>query len=192
MNLENIDLLKVIPENFRDDIETRCFAKAFNAIFKDATAITNKIPIYARLDNLTSLECDALAIEMHVDVYNSDWDIERKRVACKNSYLWHLHKGTVWILKDYIKSIIGSAQIKEWFEYNGLPYHFKPTVDYVNNAVESTALEELRQSILMYKNQRSIIDGFNINYKATNGTRFVGISRVKMVLLSKPLEVTEE
>ena len=33
MNITNLDLLQLFPENFRDDIDIKCFASAFNSVF---------------------------------------------------------------------------------------------------------------------------------------------------------------
>ena len=184
-DLNNIKTLDIMPENLKDDIETQCFSAAFDVLLKSQIDKIKYIKFFSRVDSLNDLELLLLAKELHVDVYDENWTLEQKRVACKNSIKWHIYKGTPWMLEDYVQQIYGASTLEEWFDYKGLSYHFRILIDFINNPFDASVLEKIREAIHIYKNKRSKLDDLAVRTFAASGQRFVGITRTKVFVFTK-------
>ena len=57
--------------------------------------------------------------------------------------------------------------MKEWFDYTGLPYHFKLELDASKNGVSLQTLKRSDEIINTYKNVRSVYDGASIKATAS-------------------------
>lgn len=184
-NLENIRLIDLLPDNLKEDVESICFASSFDEIIKGALSKTKYIQFFSRVEDLTSEELALLAKELHVDVYDETWELEQKRTACKNSIKWHIYKGTPWMLENYVQQIYGNSKLEEWFEYGGLSYHFRILIELVNNSFNANSLDKMSQAISAYKNQRSKLDGLNLNIVSScqpKAVSFLKSESVKMIL----------
>lgn len=187
ITLETVKLLELLPDNLKDDVESICFASAFDEIITDAREKTKYIQFFSRVDSLNSDELALLSRELHVDIYDENWSLEQKRTACKNSIKWHIYKGTPWMLENYVVQIYGNSKLEEWFEYGGLSYHFRILVEILNNGLNDNVLEKISQAILNYKNQRSKLDGVKLNVVSACTPPAVPIlkSDITTIILSK-------
>ena len=60
-----------------------------------------------------------LAWSLSVDLWKDSWTEETKRAVIKASIEIHSHKGTPWAVEKYMEAIGITAEVLEWFEYNG-------------------------------------------------------------------------
>lgn len=120
------------------------------------------ITIYPNINNLPSDIVDQLAIQLHVDFYDTTLDLATRRALVKNAIRWHSKKGTKSAVTELLATVYQRAGLLEWFEYGGEPYHFKVTVDgtYKDITKKSTAMK-LVNSV---KNVRSWCDDIEITY----------------------------
>jgi len=161
------NFVDLLPPNLKEDPDSIAIGKAFDSVFNSMfPGMLSKLIIYANIDNAGDEVLDVLAPDLHVDVYDKTWSLEKKRSACKNSQIWHVFKGTADIVKDVAKPLVGGASIKEWSEYNGLSHHFKVLFDVVNEAFNEVKIDELIRIANKYKNLRSKID--EIEYTTTS------------------------
>lgn len=113
--------------------------------------------IYPRIDELDSDLIDELAIQLHVDFYDTTLPLAKRRALVKNSIRWHMKKGTKAAVMEVVTAVFGSARVEEWFEYDGEPYHFRV---YTGGAFNGTSQkEEIIKAIDSVKNVRSWLDG---------------------------------
>ena len=151
MNITNLDLLQLFPENFRDDIDIKCFASAFNSVFPKFIEKIIRIRLFSRIESLNSNECDFMAHELNVDFYEQGWSLQQKRDTLLKTFYFKLYKGTAKVISDYIANIYNSADVVEWFDYNGLQYHFKIVIKNINIAVNQLLIESFDKIIKKLK-----------------------------------------
>lgn len=185
--LDDTKLKDLLPDNLKDDIESICFSAAFDEIVKNIFAKTRYIQIFSRVDSLNSEELTLLARELHVDVYDENWTLTKKRAACKNSINWHINKGTTKILSDIAQSLIGSSIVREWFEYGGLSYHFKIFFNIENDSFDIAKIQELYKITEKYKNLRSKLDGLDYLLASKDKAQFLALSTMGKTIFIEQL-----
>lgn len=164
-DLQNLKFVDLLPPNLKDDPDACAIGAVIDKFFQIEIEKNKKTAIYSDISNQTHEVLDALAPDMHVDLYDQTWNLEKKREACINSQNWHDYKGTPEVLEDIARSLIGSAKVQEWWEYGGKRYHFKISFNLINETLDTYTLEQLGDIVRKYRNLRSKLDG--INYKTT-------------------------
>lgn len=121
----------------------------------------NQALIYPNIDTLDEDLLNYLGKQQHVERFKESLSKESKRGLIKNSFLLHKRKGTVWAVKTAISEIFAPAQVKEWYQYNGRPYYFKPLINLTDArvAISKSDKAELLKIIDETKNVRSWLDG---------------------------------
>ncbi len=122
------------------------------------------LKVYIDADTADENTLDHMAAEMRADFYDKNFDTETKRQLVKDAYIYKMYKGTPFAVERLIKTIYGQGEVKEWFEYEGEPYHFKA---YTRNRIE---VEENREKFIRaigsVKNLRSFLDDIIIVYNS--------------------------
>ena len=127
-------------------------ADAFTALWGNVDLPT----IYSRIDELPESLLDILAKDFKIDWYNFDHPIETKRAVIKDSFYVHKHLGTVGAVKRALSDVWPSYSLEEWFNYGGVPYHFRVAIADSDFTVEKR--EQAIRYINMVKNVRSWLD----------------------------------
>ncbi len=125
MKLEQIDLVKLLPEFMRGDRANRGLAAGANIVLRDVATKAKLLTVWNRIDSMTDEQLDELAWELNVEWYKSTADIQTKRAIIKSSDKVHAKLGTKWAVEQIITDYFGSGAVREWWEYGGEPYHFK-------------------------------------------------------------------
>lgn len=125
MKLEQIDLVKLLPEFMRGDRANKGLAAGTNIVLRDVATKAKLLTVWNRIDNMTDEQLDELAWELNVEWYKSTADIQTKRAIIKSSDKVHAKLGTKWAVEQIITDYFGSGAVREWWEYGGEPYHFK-------------------------------------------------------------------
>ncbi|WNO10550.1 phage tail protein I [Teredinibacter sp. KSP-S5-2] len=68
-----------------------------------------------------------LAWAVSVDYWESGWSVEQKRQAIADSLFVHQQKGTLASIERVLANLGVTANIREWFEFNGPPHTFELT-----------------------------------------------------------------
>lgn len=155
MNIKDYNIADVLPESINRD-NVREVAKVVDEKLHELDAMSELVSIYPRIDKLSSNLIDALAIQLHVDFYNTTLPLDKRRTLVKNSILWHMKKGTKLAVEGVVSAAFESSTVQEWYEYGGSPYHFKITTECVTT--EKGVLDEIRRAIDSVKNVRSWLD----------------------------------
>lgn len=178
--LINSSFIDLLPPNLKDDPESIAIGKSFDGVFDTLfPKVIDKVLLYCNIDNLGHELLDVLAPDLHVDVYDKNWSLTKKRLACKNSQSWHLYKGTAGIIKEVAKPLVGDAQIIEWTKYGGLSYHFKAIFNIINQAFDETKIKELANIAGKYKNLRSKLDGIEYIQTSKADVQFLSLNTVE-------------
>lgn len=114
-----------------------------------------------------------LAWALSVEEWDPDWPEFTKREVVKNAVKLHFHKGTPWAVEQAIIAA-GSpnARVVEWWEYSGLPYHFKIEVDALGDSVPNETVTRMQRAIDQYKNVRSVQDALDFNLSVQSSVYF--------------------
>lgn len=171
-NIYNADLIGTMPFSISQDKEVQRVAKAVEANLNLAAKCIPLVAVYARIDELPEEILDSLAWQFHMDIYDDGADIEVKRNYVKTAIQYHRYKGTVWAVKEATAAVSKNAEVKEWFDYGGEPYHFKAVTEKPISTLEE--LRSLIQTMMDAKNVRSWLDG--IEYKTASAYKLFSIS----------------
>lgn len=175
--LINSSFIDLLPPNLKDDLESVMIGKAFDSVFDTIVPkVTSNVLIYSNIENLEHAVLDVLAPDLHVDIYDKNWDLDKKRQACINSEDWHLYKGTIGILKEIAQPLIGDASVKEWYEYGGLSFHYKALFKIINDFCTENKIDELNRIANKYKNLRSKLDGVEYIQTAKANINFLPLT----------------
>ena len=123
--------------------------------------------ILPRIDEITDENLlNLLAWQLHIEGYELAITTQQKRNIIKNAFLLHKYKGTPYAVKQVFASLGITAELQEWFQYNGNPYMFKIWLDTVISDEETYI--ELVNLINEYKNVRSWLDSIGVHREYTD------------------------
>lgn len=173
LKLENEALKQTLPSSIGSDktVQDICDAIAFKLVnINSKTALLLLLP---RLDQLSEALVDELAWQYHVDFYDYAASIDKKRALVRQAIAHHRYKGTPAAVEEVCTAVFQSAQVKEWFEYDGSPYHFQ--VILIEEPVpDETVIDNLVRAIKVTKNTRSWLDGMSF-FRTINGIQYTGV-----------------
>lgn len=164
MNRQEYAIADRLPESLdRDNL--RDVAQVIDEKLHELDALNELVCLYPRIDKLSSNLIDALAIQFHVDFYDTSLSLEKRRALVKNSIKWHMRKGTKGAVQELVQTVFESGAVSEWFEYGGEAYRFK--ID-ILTAPEITQenLDLIVKVVNTVKNVRSWLDGIGFKRKS--------------------------
>ena len=125
MRLNDLDLIRLLPQFMRDDDAVKGLAAGINAIIPSLSAGCETMSTWDHIDSLGEEELDELAWELNILWYDYNATIAVKRDIVRNSDKVWRYIGTKWAVENVIKSYFGNGHIEEWFEYGGEPGRFR-------------------------------------------------------------------
>ena len=164
MRLKDIEFLKLLPAFMREDTAIIGMSKGVDEVIKMFAGFADNMSTWAAIDNLTEAELDELAWELNIQWYEPDAAIEIKREIVKNSDLVQQRLGTKWAVENVITTYFGSGNIKEWFEYDGEPGHFR--IESNNPSVTNEQLNKFIRILNKVKRKSAFLDGVFITLGA--------------------------
>lgn len=162
-----------LPESLnRENLQQ--VAQLIDIKMHELNMLSELVSIYPRIDELSSALIDALAIQFHVDFYDTTLPLDKRRSLVKNSVRWHMRKGTKGVVQELVQTVFDSGIVKEWFGYEGEPYHFR--VDLLS-APEITPenIDLIVKVVNTVKNVRSWLDGLGFR-RETTGVTYYGVA----------------
>ncbi|OLN21392.1 phage tail protein I [Domibacillus antri] len=179
-SLENIDLKKLLPTALKNDTFTVALADALNTQLKDALQRTD---IVDPKKTIPAHLLDFVAYENHVDFYEPSLpEVVKRELIAKSDYL-HEIKGTPAAVEELITTIFGEGLVEEWFDYDGLPYHFRVVTN--NDEVTNERAHSFIKALNTVKNRRSVLDNVIIRQTEHMGNYFGGVVHIGENILIK-------
>lgn len=154
--IDDVSLLELVPPNLQtnpDVIAVGC------AIDKQWQKLANKIKYvltYVDIDNASSKVVDMLAVELNVDFYDQSLPLATRCTLVKNGYKYKVFKGTAWAVEQAVDNVFADTYIREWFNYDGEPYHFEAVV--AMELPDEATTNRIIAVINKTKNVRSVLD----------------------------------
>lgn len=161
INIFNFSLTDIMPQSLLNDPFVKALAQALDP---ELRAISNEIikcVLLPRINSLDEQVIDHLAVQLHVDFYDTSLPLATKKTLVQNSIRWHKIKGTPAAVEEIIEAIFGGGKVIEWWEYeSGEPYHFK--VESFNPNISQSEADRFLAALYATKNTRSWFDGVTI------------------------------
>ena len=112
--LSDISFADLLPDSISGDETVQNAAKSLDGEIQAINDLLEVPALYARLDELDERAVDLLAWQYHVDFWEPDLPLDRKRDLVRYSIAWHKHKGTPWAVRQsLIWAGFGDATIQE-------------------------------------------------------------------------------
>lgn len=162
----HVSLKEILPPSISSDEEVQRTAKAIEENLNMASRLIPMTAVYARIDELPESVLDALAWQLHVDVYDEDMSLAQKRKLVKNAIKDHKYKGTPCAVKSVVEVLLNYAKVEEWYEYGGSPFHFRVSGE-SGPIPNGDKLQRLVDAINEVKNVRSWLDGVSFQRRKT-------------------------
>ena len=102
IKLDDVDVLKLVPEFMRNDAAVQGLAAAVNSLIKAPGARIKTARVWDQIDRLTGAQLDELAYELDIDWYDKDLPLENKRALVKSADLVHSRRGTKWAVEQVL------------------------------------------------------------------------------------------
>ena len=189
MKIDDSKLLQIVPYSIATDETVQNVAKSLSV---DLNGVTEKIRnalIYSRIDEADNALLDSLAWQFHVDIYDTAYTLDQKRLLVKEAVKDHFYKGTPYALKTAL-SIISDAELEEWFDYGAAPYHFRVHLKRMpKNADEYNKVDSICQTT---KNVRSWCDGVQCDIDVNWPIYVGGAKQIKKSITIYPMGTDEE
>lgn len=174
-SIYDVPLNQTLPAALQFDPRVVALSTALAEMLQvNARLIVKTDGIYYRIEELEEKVLDILAADLHADWYDYNGTIEQKRTVIKNNVAIHRRMGTVTGLKTVVESVMGSAELLEWFEYGGEPFYFRVNID-AADLTETEKFEKLLQAISIYKPVRTRLEKV-VAYAKIDTTIGVGLA----------------
>ncbi len=147
-------LVASLPYSITRDTDKEKLAQVVAEELVKNVNFTDYSAIFPRIDGLPEEVLDILAYDLKIDWYEADAPLWNKRQAVKDCILVHKFKGTKYAVETALRSMYNSAEVTEWFEYDGEPFHFRVNV----YGSTGSGLKTLYLKIQYAKNLRSVMD----------------------------------
>lgn len=153
-------LTDIMPSNISRNPEVQALSYALQQSCRLLYQYSQKIYIYACLDEQPEKVIDLLAVELRTQYYSNTLDVETKRKLVKNTLIWYMSAGTPEAVEELVSTVFGEGEVKEWFEYGGQPYCFQIKTDAV---LTEHMADYFAKMIRRVKNARSHLDSIEIH-----------------------------
>lgn len=152
------NMLHALPDVLKNDSGTAALASCTAAALAEQKAEIDSLILYARMDELPEPLLDLLAQDFKVDWWDGDYSLEEKRQTLRDS--WHVHRtlGTKAAVETALSAIYPNTKVMEWWEYDGLPYHFRLSINVSSDETSSLKHQRVMARLELYKNLRSQLD----------------------------------
>lgn len=117
-----------------------------------------QIYAYAFVDQAPEYVLDLLATELRVKYYSADLDIDTKREIIKNCMTIALKDGTKFAVERLLQIIYGGGQEVEWYDYDGIPNHFRLEIE----AIKTFDFEIILAILDYVKRKTARLDGITM------------------------------
>lgn len=157
-NLSDAKIKDILPSSIAEDQIVQDIGETSDRYLHD---IFEKLQCILLLPNLNVLPeeiIDSLAWQYHVDFYELDMPIAKKRDMVREAIYWHRIKGTPAAVEKVVTAVFRSATVQENWEYGGDPYYFR-VADVSEPLTDPDTITRLVTAINSAKNTRSWLEG---------------------------------
>lgn len=164
LELKNNALQRILPSSISGDATVKDIVQAISGRLAQLGEQAELVLILPHLKKLPEEIVDELAWQYHVDFYDVAADITKKRELVRKAIARHRYKGTPAAVEEVCSAAFDTAEVVEWYEYGGEPYHFR--VRMVQESIpDETTMAEMVKAVNSAKNTRSWLDSLVFCYR---------------------------
>lgn len=160
------NILSVFPLALRQDSSMRALAEAAAELLAQRPGEIERLAIYPKIEELPEALLDILAYDFKVDWYDYNYTLDEKRKTLKGSWLVHKRLGTKYAVESAVSAIYPNANVQEWFEYGGEPFHFRLNLNASEKSMSVEQHNRVLKLVQYYKNLRSHLDAVQYTIEA--------------------------
>lgn len=157
------DFLELLPESMKQDKRYVALAKAVAQEERRIASEIWRVLIWPNFSGLSDDVMDILRYDLNISQEEFQGTTEEKQKILTAARFARRKAGTKSAVLRSIDAIFAKADVKEWFEYDGEPYHFLVNVDATDIRTTQETYDSLLERILKAKNLRSELDGIAIS-----------------------------
>jgi phage tail P2-like protein len=128
MNIENVEIRRLLPEFMKDDRAVQAINNVLEPEIRNLAARLPLLQTWDKLDEVSEAELDELAWEINIPWYRADYALDLKRRLVNKAISQLDILGTPAAVEAILEDIFVSASLEEWFDYDGEPHHFRVNV----------------------------------------------------------------
>lgn len=162
INLYDSNITDILPEVLSEKPEAAALGYAVKMAARRFLDYCEGISVYAVIDKAPDSVLDMLAAELDAPYYDYMLETEKKRKIIINTLIWYISAGTPKAVEELVKNVLGTGEVKEWFEYGDEPYYFKVMTEEV---MTEQVHEQFSSMINRVKNVRSHMRGIEVKRK---------------------------
>lgn len=125
IDLRTGELADILPDDFTRQPQVLAISYAIKQAYDAFLEKQDLILLYAFVDQAPEFVLDLMMHEMRVKYPGEELSSEVKRSLIKTAMLVSIKDGTNWAVKQMIDAIYGGGYVTEWYEYGGIPNHFR-------------------------------------------------------------------
>lgn len=176
MKLKDVDLYKMLPAFMKEDKFDSLLAEGVSNLFQSWSIDMDRCVIIGQIDKLNEAELDQLAEDWNVFWYLKSATLEQKRQLIKDSPLVFSRLGTVWAVERVMNNYLPQSELKEWFEYDGEPHHFRFVTN--NTDILQTDIDSFLFILEQIKRKSQWLEGIILELRA-KGTLYPGVGFIE-------------
>lgn len=181
MKITKEALLSTLPVVLDEDEGMRALAEPIAEELAARLPEIDLVRLYARVDELPEELLDILAYDFKTDWWEYNATLEEKRAVFKKIWFVHRHKGTRASVEEAVGAIFPGAEVSEWFQYDGEPYHFRMNVPIKEQQVRNAATDYKDRVFFLvnyFKNLRSVLETILFTFETELDTQLYTYSHL--------------
>lgn len=190
MRITKEALLSTLPVVLAEDDGMRALAEPIAEELAERLPEIDLVRLYTRIDELPEELLDILAYDFKADWWEYDATLEEKRSVFKKIWFVHRHKGTKASVEEAVGALFPGAEVEEWFEYDGEPYHFRMNVPIKEVQVRNSATDYKDRVFFLvnyFKNLRSVLETIFFTFETELDTELHTLSHLGRGLVITPI-----
>lgn len=181
MKITKEALLSTLPVVLDEDEGMRALAEPIAEELAARLPEIDLVRLYSRIDELPEELLDILAYDFKADWWEYNATLEEKRAVFKKIWFVHRHKGTKASVEEAVGALFPGAEVSEWFQYGGEPYHFRMNVPIREQQVRNTTTNYKNQIFFLvnyFKNLRSVLETILFTFETELDTQLYTYSHL--------------
>lgn len=172
INLNGSRFTSIMPDNLAEQVEIQAIAYAVGKQIEKLCAYADSARTYAAIATMPERVLDLLAVELRTPAYDENYSIRVKRALIEGTLVFYTQMGTPAAVNKIIETIFETGYIREWWEYDGDPYHFKAYT--TNPAITSDDVEEFKRVLGSVKRLSAWLDEIILDLSTPSTEIYVG------------------
>lgn len=181
MRITKEALLSTLPVVLAEDEGMMALAEPIAEEMAARLPEIDTVRLYTRIDELPEELLDILAYDFKADWWEYNATLEEKRAIFKKIWFVHRHKGTKASVEEAVGAIFPGAEVSEWFQYDGEPYHFRMNVPIKEQQVRNAATDYKDRVFFLvnyFKNLRSVLETILFTFETELDTQLYTYSHL--------------